>query len=205
MAQENIAFSQSIVNLDGLAAATYTTLAAAVQNVNPVVYNTAGEGAAGTMKQVTDKVTIVSGDNTSSTYSFVRIPTNAHVKKVLYRAVSVAGAGAADFNVRFSDSQTDGTPQALQGTIPQISSANNKLFGAAQSLLATSSGAGSLDLTYANITNFPYGSENQPLWEVLGFTTDPGGAFDIVAYVTTGVTTGGTALLVVDYTVPGSS
>jgi hypothetical protein len=202
MAQENIAFSQSIVNLDGLTAATFTTLAGAVQNVNPVVYNTAGEGAACTMKQISDTVTVASGDNTSSTYSFVRLPTNAHVKSVVLYSTGVASAGAADFNVRFSDSQTDGTPQALQGTVPQISSANNKLFGSAQSILASGS---PYTLTYANATNFPFGSENQPLWKVLGFTTDPGGAFDIVAYVTTGVTTGGTLLLKVEFSVPGSS
>ena len=206
MAQENIAYSQSLVNLDGLNAATFTTVANATAGmVNPAVANTSAEGAAGTMKQITDKVTIASGDNTSSQYHFVRLPTNAHVKKVTYRAVTVASAGAADFNVVFSDSIYDGTSTANQGTVPQISSANNKLFGSAQSLLATSSGTGSLDLTYANITNFPYGSENQPLWQVLGFTTDPGGKFDIVAYVTTTVTTGGTALLAVDYMVPGSS
>lgn len=202
MTQTNIAFDQSIVNLDGLTAATFT--AAPTQAVNPAVANTSAEGAPGIMKQVTGHVAVASGDNTSSTYSFVRIPTNAHVKKVTYRAVTIASAGAADFNVRFSDSITDGTTQANQGTVPQISAGNNQLFGAAQSLLATSSGTGSLDLTYANLTNFPYGSENQPLWQVLGFTTDPGGFFDIVAYVTTGVTTGGTALLAVDFMVPGS-
>ena len=207
MAQANIAYSQSIANLDDLPSVngvTTLTFTSAPTQGNFPLQNTSGEGAPGVLKQVTDKVIVASGDNTSSTYSFVRIPTNAHVKKVKYRAVTIATAGAADFNVRFSDSITDGTPTALQGTVPQISAGNNQLFGAAQSLLATSSGSGSLDLTYANLTNFPYGSENQPLWQVLGFTTDPGGMFDIVAYVTTGVTTGGTAILSVDYMVPGS-
>jgi hypothetical protein len=202
MTQENIAFSQSIVNLDGLSAATFTTLAAAVQGAVTPVTNTAGEGGPATLQNVSDVVTIASGDNTSSTYSFVRIPSSAHVKKVTYRSVTVASAGSADFNVRYSDNQNDGTPSALQGTVPQISSANNKLFGAAQSLLATSP---SLDLTYANLTNYPYGSENKPLWQALGLATDPGCWFDIVAYVTTGVTTGGTAQLSVDYCVPGAS
>jgi hypothetical protein len=200
MAQENIAFSQSIVNLDGLSASTFTTLAAAVQGATPTLTpNTSGEGAAASIQQITDLVTVVSADNTSSTYSFVRVPTQAHVKKVTLNTVSIASAGAADFNVRFSDSETDGTPVSLQGTVPQISSANNKLFGAAQSLLA----AIGTNLTYANLTNYPLGSENKPLWSVLGYTTDPGGFFDIVAYVTTAITTGGTAQLVVDYTVPG--
>jgi hypothetical protein len=200
MTQTNIAFSQSIVNLDGLTAATFTS--APTQASNPVVANTAGEGAQASLLTITDKVTVASGDNTSSTYSMVRIPTSAHVKSVKLYSFTIASAGAADFNVRFSDSTTDGTPTALQSTIPQISSANNKLFGAAQSILASGS---PYDLTYANATNFPPGSENQPLWQVLGYSTDPGGLFDIVAYVTTGVTTGGTMMLKVDYTVPGAA
>lgn len=200
MAQENIAFSQSIANLDGLTALTFTSVP--TQNATPLLTpNTSGEGASAPLLTISDTVTVVSGDNTSSTYSFVRIPTTAHVKNVILDSVSIASAGAADFNVRFSDSQTDGTPVSLQSTVPQISAANNKLFGAAQSILA----ALNVNLTYANLTNYPLGSENKPLWLVLGYTTDPGGFFDIVAYVTTAVTTGGTLMLKVDYTVPGSA
>lgn len=209
MAQGNIAFSQSIANLDGLAALTYTTVALAVQNVNPVVQNTSGEGNGAMLLNVSDIVTVASGDEvttTDSTYSFVRVPTSAHVKRVKFCSTGIASAGAADFNVRFSDSQNDGTSQALQGTVPQISAANNKLFGAAHSILAADCPVTApVDLTYANLTNFPLGSENKPLWSVLGYTTDPGGAFDIVAYLTTAVTTGGTALLSVDYVVPGAA
>jgi hypothetical protein len=200
MAQENIAFSQSIANLDGLSALTFTSVP--TQNATPLLTpNTSGEGASAPLLTISDTVIVASGDNTSSTYSFVRLPTTAHVKKVLLNSVTIASAGAADFNVRFSDSQTDGTPVSLQSTVPQISSANNKLFGSAQSILA----ALNTDLTYANLTNYPLGSENKPLWLVLGYTTDPGGFFDIVAYVTTTVTTGGTLMLKVDYTVPGSA
>ena len=188
MAQASFLKSQSITNLDS----------------TPVVQNTSGEGGAASLLQVSDTVSPLSGDEITpsvSTYSFVRIPTNAHVKKVVLNSVSVASAGAADFNVRFSDSQVDGTSQSLQGTIPQISASNNKLFGAAQSILAGLN----TDLTYANITNFPLGSINIPLWSVLGYTSDPGGWFDIVAYLTTAVTTGGTLELKVDYTVPGAT
>jgi hypothetical protein len=200
MAQENIAYSQSLVNLDGLNAATFTTPALATAGmVNQPLANTAGEGAPAGIKQVSDVVTVVSADNTSSQYHFVRIPTNAHVKRVYLYSTGVATAGAADFNVVFSDSIYDGTSTANQGTVPQISAANNKLFGAAQSILA-----GTLDLTYANIGHFPYGAENEPLWQVLGYATDPGGMFDIVAFVTTAVTTGGTLDLRVDFTVPGA-
>jgi hypothetical protein len=197
MAQTSFVYSKSILNADGgTVVGNEATL-----YVNPSLANTASEGAVGNVLTVSDVVTIASGDSIGSNYSFVRIPTSAHVKKVVLYSTGVATSGAADFDVRFSDSQTDGTPISLQGTVPQINGSDNKLFGAAQSLLAVNGH----DLTYANIANYPYGSENKPLWAVLGFDTDPGGFFDIVANVTTAVTTGGSAMLRVDYSVPGAS
>ena len=118
---------------------------------------------------------------------------------MLYSAV--ASAGAADFNVAFSDSTTDGTSSTNQGTIPQVSSANNKLFGAATALTGISATAGT-DITFAN--TFTHENSKQPLWKVLGYTTDPGGYFDIQANVTTQITTGGIIAMRVTYTVrPG--
>lgn len=149
----------------------------------------------GHMRVVSDFVTAANGDSTSSTYKLVRIPTTAYVKKVLIRS-SIASAGSGDINVVFSDATDDGTSPANQGTIPQISSANNKLFGAAQSLVL--SGADT-DFTYANTTNFPAGSTEKQLWDVLGFTADPGGFFDIQINITTQVTTGGTVYCTVYY------
>lgn len=187
MAQTSLLQSQSIINLDA----------------TPVVTNTSAEGASAPLLEISDTVSPLSGDAIGSTYNFVRIPTTAHVKSIKFYSKSIATAGSAAFNVRFSDSQVDGTPTSLQGTIPQMSSANNNLFGAAVSLLANIPTA--TDLLYQNTTNFLLGSDNLPLWAVLGYTADPGGFFDIVAIVTTAVTTGGTIDLKVSYSVPGSA
>ncbi len=174
--------SQSITNLDS----------------TPIVMNTAGEGAPSPLVHVNDTLAVATTDSIGSTYKFVRIPTNAHVKNVWFDSVAIA-ALAGDVNVAFSDSAVDGTPVSLQGTIPQISAANNKLFGAAEALAA----ALHTNITHANITNYPLGSSNQPLWEVLGYASDPGGMFDIEVVSTTAATTGGTLGLHVEYCVPG--
>src|ERR1017187_5836358 len=117
MAQTSLLNSQSVANLDA----------------TPIVPNTSGEGASAPLLAISDMVTALSADAAGSTYAFVRIPTSAHIKSVkLYS--QVASAGAADINIRFSDADLvglmDGTPTSLAGTIPQMSSANNKLFGA---------------------------------------------------------------------------
>lgn len=163
----------------------------------PPARPTAGMGAAARLRSIEGIVTANSGDAATSTYRLVRLPTNAKVKRVELRG-GCATAGAADINIAFSDSTTDNTPANLQGTIPQVSAADNKLFGAAQSL--TGGFGTATDITYANTTNFPAGSDTSPLWSVLGYTADPGGMFDIMATVTTAVTTGGPVEVRVEYT-----
>ena len=119
----------------------------------------------GEMRTVSGTVSPVSGDQvgngttTVSTYNMVRVPSVAKIKNVWVES-TIAGAGSADLNIRWSDSTADGTTTTNQGTIPQISSANNKLFGSAMSLVAIGRSSASYTLanfTYANVTNFPQG------------------------------------------------
>lgn len=166
----------------------------ALDTIPPTTFST-GEGAPGMLRRVDGYVTALDGDNTSSVYKMVRVPTNAKIKSVKINS-SIASAGSGDVNVAYSDSTIDGTAPANQGTIIQISSANNKLFGAAQSLVLAGV---TTDFTFKNLTNFPQSSINLPLWQALGLTSDPGGFFDIQINITTGVTTGGLVMMSVDY------
>jgi hypothetical protein len=160
-------------------------------DASPIVANTIGEGGPGFVRMVSDVVTTVSADDNTSTYRMVRIPTNAKVKKVVMTSAA-ASAGAADIDVAFSDSTTDGTQQSLAGGIVQVTGpVDNKLFGAASSLVAQTK----VDITTAG--TFTLAMQNLPLWQVLvnlgatQFTADPGGFFDILVRVTTTITTGG--------------
>lgn len=166
----------------------------ALDTIPPNGYTT-GEGAPGMVRRVDGFVTAVSADTTSSVYKMVRLPSNAKVKKVTINS-SIASAGSGDINVAYSDSTMDGTQPALQGTIPQISSANNQLFGAAASLVLAGV---TTDFTFKNLTNYPQSAANLPLWLAVGLASDPGGFFDIQINITTAVTTGGLVLMSVDY------
>jgi hypothetical protein len=166
-------------------------------DANPVVRGTNGQNAAGTIQVVTGGVTALDADSTSSTYKLVRFPSMAVIKYVGIMS-RIATAGSGDINIAYSDSLTDGTQPGLRGTIPQLSAANNKLFGAAQSLVL----AGVMtEKTFANtyLTNARY---EQPIWQVLGLTADPGGFFDIQINITTQVTTGGQVVCKVEYVTP---
>lgn len=163
-------------------------------DASPVVRNDAGRNAAGILRRVTGGVIAVDGDDTSSTYKLCRFPSNAVIKNV--RIMSrIASAGSGDLNIAYSDSTTDGTQPALQGTIPQISAANNKLFGAAKSLVLAGVNT---EATFYN-TYYTEARRNQPIWQALGLATDPGGFFDLQINITTSVTTGGQVSADVDY------
>ena len=119
----------------------------------------------GEMRTVSGTVSPVSGDQvgnggtTCSQYQMVRVPSVAKIKNVWVES-TISGAGSADLNIRWSDSTADGTTTTNQNTIPQISSANNKLFGSALSLVTLSRSSASYSQAnwlYANTTQFPQG------------------------------------------------
>lgn len=172
-------------------------------DASPIIANTIGEGAPGPMRQVSDFVTTVSSDDTTSTYRLCRFPTTAKVKTVkLYSAIASAGSG--DVDVAFSDSTTDGTQQslnALANPVVQVTGpADNKLFGAAQSLVLASV---SVDFTFKG--TYTPAMQNIPMWNNLvglgatQFTADPGGYFDLYVKITTTITTGGVLSGYVDF------
>lgn len=163
-------------------------------DATPVVDVTAGEGIGGELRHVGDWVTALTADTTSSTYRICRFPTQARIKRVVLNAAAVS-AGAADIDIAFSDSTVDGTPPNLQGTVPQVSSADNKWFGAAHSLVAQAN----VDITYAG--SHTMATANEPIWKALGYATDPGGYFDIFMKVTTAITTGGIISVTVEYVI----
>lgn len=162
-------------------------------DTNPVIRNTTGEGGPGQLRMVGDFVTPVSSDDNTSTYRLARFPTNAKVKRVsLTSAILTAGSG--DVNVAFSDSVNDGTQSSFNAGLPvQLAGpVDNKLFGAAQSLVLASV---ITDFTLKG--TYTPNMMNIPMWQnlvTLGatqFTTDPGGFFDLFIKITTTITTGG--------------
>lgn len=165
-------------------------------DATPVVANTIGEGAPGYEKVLSDFTTPVSADDTTSTFRMCRFPTNAKIKDLKIFS-AIATAGSADIDVAFSDSTTDGTPAGLVGGIVQLTGpVDNKLFGAAKSLVATIAAGPIIANAYQG--TFTPAMQSIPMWQnlvTLGatqFTADPGGYFDILVRITTAITTGGT-------------
>lgn len=170
-------------------------------DANPIVANTTGEGAQGAMLCANDSVSSTGGSANPSTYKICRIPTNAKIKQVFFSCAAHGGSAAFDIDIGYSDSTTDGTPASLQGGIVQISSADNKLFGAAVSAVSQLKNS---DVTFSG--TFTSAHKNIPLYQVLlnlGTTDwvsgDPGGFFDLILKSTATDTSGGNLELMVYY------
>jgi hypothetical protein len=170
---------------------TSTLKSAPITNLDaiPAVPNTTGEGSPGYIREVGGFVTAVAADAAGSTYRLARVPSNAKVKHVFFTS-EAQGAGKVQLGVYYSDSTIDGTAVANQGVVVpttgvnffandiDITAAVNSVDEVTQNM--ATAGANNLSLV------------NQPLWQALGLTADPGGYLDVVATVhTTAITTGG--------------
>jgi hypothetical protein len=197
--------------------ATDAVKSASITNLDasPLAISNAGQGAVGRLITVDDycAATAAGLQSAGSYYRLVRLPTFAMVKSVLMAAdtgPNLNGALAVDLNLAFSDSTDDGTPPFLQGLIPTVANTGgvvsiatytgpNLIYGrwkpsaAATLIEPTELVMNGMSSAYA----FSLGFCNQPLFQIFGFTdgrgqpSDPGGFFDLLAYVATGATTGG--------------
>ena len=196
-------------------------------NSPPIQIPTTGEGAANKLYQNEDVISPTAAVVQFSTYTLgPRIPTNAKIKKVQLYGKGIdsnaTAAVAADINLIFSDAPlggivagiptNDGTNTSYAGQIPTSSlngtnttitaySSPNKMFGSSV-VLVNNSGAYKLqEITHAN--SFTFAMRQLPLWDALGFTTDPGGFFNFFVVVETAANTAaaGTLGLIVDYAV----
>ncbi len=179
--------------------------------INPSVMVTAGQGAAARMYEVDDycSATAAGLGTAGSIYRMVRFPTNSKIKTFVFYTDQALDTSATaslqfDFNIAFSDSTIDGTPANLQGLVPTTALAGatttfgtytsaNKMFGSAVTQPTANTTWPATEYTLKGLTStwtLPLITQ-QPLWQTFGFVdgggrnANPGGNFDMVAYVAT--------------------
>lgn len=187
-----------------------------LDTTNPSVMQTAGQGAVSPFYEVDDycAATAAGLGTAGSIYRMVRFPTSIKVKSFVFytdKALDTSATASLqfDFNIAFSDSTIDGTPVNLQGLVPTTAntgatttfttySSPNKMFGSAVTQPSANAIWAPTEYLLKGVgSTYPIGNiTQQPLWQTLGFVDgggracNPGGNFDMVAYV---VTIAGTA------------
>lgn len=151
-------------------------------DASPVVANTAGEGAAGTMRTIEGSAVAVASSSVDATYQLVRVPTNCKIKSIMFESAAQT-AGKFDLGVYYATDGAIGKATALLAA----DAVDQDFFASA---IDCASAVVITDVTNESGT-YTIDKRVQPLWQAVGLSADPGGFFDIVAtVVTTAVTTG---------------
>lgn len=152
------------------------------QDASPVTVNTAGEGGPAPTKVLSSgSVVAVASSSTDATYQFVRVPSTAKIHSMWFESQAQA-AGTMDIGVYYATDGLIGKPTALLAA-----NAIDQDFFA--SLVALTSLSQPTNILNESGTNTP-AKRNQPLWQAVGLSADPGGNFDICGTVVTAITTG---------------
>jgi hypothetical protein len=163
-------------------------------SVPPVIND--GRLERGVLKSGIGSVAVGAADSITSYYPLVAVPSTAMVRAVYVTAPTGMTSLAADIGVFKNTANAGGV---TTGVVAFTSS--NSFFAAAKSLATTQD---RVDVTNTG-TTYPTDKREQPLWQAIGLSADPGGTFDIGVKVTTANTgAGGRVGLEVQYVDNGS-
>lgn len=168
-----------------------------------VLKNTAGEGGPAGVKTVDAYLTPTASADADSTFQLVRLPSNAILKEVLITAGSQGSAGGL-FDIGFCYATDNLSASSKLNHSPLVVAdfpANGRTAIAAAALDPESQsswfhGLPGVTLTVNGTTpalavpnKWTADTYNQPIWKMIGLTSDPGGNFDLVVCPTEGLGT----------------
>ena len=129
-----------------------------------------------------DMVPVTNGDSIGSKYILGSVPSSASMRELVRLCTAITSA-AADFGLYRTTADGGAVVDA-------------DLFGSAVSL-ATADAVGTNILHESGVLDIS--KINQPLWQVLGLTSDPQLMYDVVATLTAAATASGTLAAVISY------
>lgn len=141
-------------------------------DATPPTKKAGGAGASNSLYEVSGYVTTSAGVTTGSLYLLVRLRSNCYLKNLFFESGADGGDPAYVLGLYYSDNTADfPANQALAGTV-----IDNDLFNTdidnTSAIVATdyinSAGLCTID------------KRQQPLWQMAGLSSDPGGYFDVV-------------------------
>lgn len=167
--------------VDHVKSSTITNL-----DASPIVANTAGEGAGAPLKLIDGTAIAVASSSIDATYQFVRIASNAKVKKIWFETAAQA-AGQIDIGLYYATDGEGGKPTALLAA-----NAISQAFFASAVIIT-----GAVVITEVTNESGSYTADKrlQPIWQAVGLTSDPGGYFDITGTIVGAAVTTGTGLM----------
>lgn len=128
-----------------------------------------------TKKSAVGSVAVGAADSINSYYPLVEVPTNCSVRSVFATCVAGMTLLAGNIGVFKNTANSGGVTTGVAAY-----TGSNTFFASAQTLAAA--------LNRSDVTNaagtYPTDKREQPLWQAIGLSADPGGTFDIGVQVT---------------------
>lgn len=144
------------------------------RDASPAVINNPNSGPVNRAVSAFGKLTAVASDASGDIYRLFEVPTNIRVDSVRLWCAALAGSTAGDVgvyrNIRDGGAVVDAD-----------------FFASAQSFASAVNGT---EISNES-TVYTIAKREQPLWQAVGLTSDPGGTFDICITLTATVNTGG--------------
>lgn len=127
----------------------------------------------GKLRESQDVVTVTNGDSIASVYRLCRVKSSDRLRSLLLLISANITSGAANVGLYLPNGGVPPVTPNFTGT------AANAMFAAAQTI-ATASLTG-INITFAVTT---IANMNKRIWELLGFTSDPGVEYEIALTLT---------------------
>lgn len=130
----------------------------------------------GTLKIGVGSVAVGAADSATSYYPLVTVPSTAMVRRVYLTAVTGMLTLAGDIGVYKTTANSAGVTTGVAAN-----TGSGSIFAAATSMATVQNQA---DVTNTG-TTYPTNLREQPIWQAIGLSADPGGFFDVGIKVTT--------------------
>lgn len=145
------------------------------RDATPPVLND-GRLERGSLRSSFQSVAVGAADSATSYYPLVQVPTTAMVRGVLKTSVTGMTTLAGDVGVYKTTANSAGVTTGVAAN-----TGSGSIFAAATSFATKQD---RVDVTNTS-TTYPTDKMEQPLWQAIGLSADPGGYFDIGVKVTT--------------------
>lgn len=131
----------------------------------------------GVLKSSVGSVAVGAADSATSYFPLVEVPTTAMVRRIYMSCPAGMTTLAGDIGVFKNTANSAGVTTGVAAN-----TGSGTIFAAATTLAAAADGK---DVTNLNSNAYPTDKREQPLWQAIGLTADPGGTFDIGIKITT--------------------
>ncbi len=145
------------------------------RDATPAVIND-GRLERGSIRSSIGSVAVGAADSATSYYPLMSVPTTAMVRSVFKTCVTGMTTLAGDVGVYKTTALSAGVTTGVAAN-----AGSGSIFAAATSFATVQD---RVDVTNTG-TTYPTDKREQPLWQAIGLTADPGGFFDIGVKVTT--------------------